>query len=173
MAVDAISKERLIQELRASGGELLAKLREVPAEEFEKGCYENGWNGRQVLAHVAGIEWTYPRLLDTARNAGEPPKSEEKPKETQAKPAQGGIGSYNDRTVERYKDTPVSELLDIFEENRKTTIAAVEAADEDLLAVPVRSAGGIPGPVGTVLNYVAVLHVRGHMNDILQAAGRM
>ncbi len=167
---DAITKARLIEELRSSGQEVAQKLRALPPESFERGCYENGWNGRQVLAHVAGIEWTYPRLLDVARNAGQQPGGKEKPKDTAAKPAQGGIGSYNDRTVARYADTPVAELLDIFEENRQSTISAVEAADDELLQVPVRSAGGIPGPVATVLNYVAVLHVRGHVNDIVQAA---
>jgi len=172
MAIDAITKARLIEGLRSGGEELLQGLRSLPAVEFEKGCYENGWNARQVLAHIAGIEWTYPRLLDVARNAGEPPKREEKPKEPATKTAQGGINSYNDRTVERYADTSVAELLDVFEQNRKTTIAAVETADEDLLQVPVRSAGGIPGPVATVLNYVAVIHVRGHLNDILQSAGQ-
>lgn len=169
---DFVTKAELLEKLRKAETEIPEKLASLPAEAFEDGCYENGWNGRQVLAHIAGIEWTYPRLLEVAWNAGQPKPKEDKPKETAAKPAQGGINSYNDRTVERYKDNTAAELLDIFKTNRANTIAAIEAEEEQLFAVPVRSAGGIPGPLGTVLNYVAVVHVEGHVNDILAASSR-
>lgn len=164
-----MTKDRLLEALRECGEEALGKLRNIPPEKYEKGAYENGWNGRQVLAHITGIEWTYPKLLDVARGADKP-KESEKPKEPAHKPAQGGIGSYNDRTVERYKDNSVAELLDMFEANRATTIKAVEEADAELFAVPVKTAGGINAPLGNALNYVAVLHVRGHVDDIVNAA---
>ncbi len=54
------SKDELLQILRSNGAEVVAKLRGLPPEAFEQGRYENGWNGRQILAHVASIEWTYP-----------------------------------------------------------------------------------------------------------------
>jgi hypothetical protein len=173
MTQDTMTRDRLLDELRNSGREAIERLRALPADGFEKGAYENGWNARQVLAHITGIEWTYPKLIGLAeetRNTKQTPA--EKPPEKPNRPAQGGINSYNDRTVERYAGTSIAELLDTFEANRKATIAAVEAADEDLFQVPIRSAGGIPGPLGMVLNYVAVLHVRGHVEDIVQAAGR-
>ncbi len=62
-----LSKAELLDALRTSGQEAAAKLQELPAETFEEGRSENGWNGRQILAHIASIEWTYPRLLDVAR----------------------------------------------------------------------------------------------------------
>jgi hypothetical protein len=169
MAQDGVSKAALLEGLRSGRDNLLSSLRSIPDEEFEKGLYENGWNARQILAHVAGIEWSYSRLIDVARG-DEPPKTlkSSEPAE-RTKVAQGGINSYNDRTVERYAGTSVKELLDIFEENRAKTIAAIDAADDDLFRVHVRSAGGIPGPLGTVLNYVAVIHVAGHVNDIVSA----
>jgi hypothetical protein len=64
----------------------------------------------------------------------------------------------------------VAELLDIFKTNREKTIAAIEAADDALFATPVKSAGGVRGPLGTVLNFVAVMHVRMHIDDVLKAA---
>jgi len=172
MAQDGVSRDVLLQGLKAGRDNLLNSLRPLPEADFEKGAYENGWNGRQVLAHVAGIEWSYPRLIGIAEDQKNGKQAEEKPPEKPNRAAQGGIGSYNDRTVERYASTSVSELIDIFEENRARTIAAVEAADEGLFSVPVRSAGGIPGPLGTVLNFVAVMHVDGHVKDIVEAAGR-
>ena len=141
MATEAVTKAALLEGLRSGRDNLLTSLRGIRDEEFEKGLYENGWNGRQILAHVAGIEWSYPRLIDVARG-DEPPKKERASEPAErSKVAQGGINSYNDRTVERYAGTSV------------------------------RSAGGIPGPLGTVLNYVAVVHVAGHVNDIVAAKG--
>ena len=166
---DGVTKDALLEGLNSGRDKLLGSLKQIPPENFERGAYENGWNGRQVLAHIAGIEWTYPKLIGIAREtaSGEQP---EKPPEKPNKGAQGGIGSYNDRTVERYADSTVAELISTFEENRARTITAVEEADADLFQVQVRSAGGIPGPLGTVLNFVAVMHVDSHVNDIVAAA---
>jgi hypothetical protein len=165
---DGVTKQQLLDALRNGESYALGKLGAIPAAKFEDGCYENGWNGRQVLAHIASIEWTYPRLLDVAREGDKP---REKASDPPQRTASGGIGSYNDRQVARYADTPVAELLELFQTNRATTIAAIEAAEDDLFQKQVKSAGGIPGPLGTVLNYVAVLHVQTHVDDIVKAAG--
>jgi hypothetical protein len=60
-------------------------------------------------------------------------------------------------------------LLTEFETNRAATIAAVEAAGEELMNVTIRSAGGVTGPLAGVINAVAVLHVIAHTNDIAGA----
>ncbi|MCH7810760.1 MAG: maleylpyruvate isomerase N-terminal domain-containing protein [Chloroflexi bacterium] len=165
----AVSKSQLLANLRSSGEELLSKLEGLPAGALEAGCYENGWNGRQVLAHIAAIEWTYPRLIDIARNG--PPEKKPGAGAT-SKPAKGGINSYNDRQIERYADATAAELLDVFRKNRETTISAIEATEDELFATEVKSAGGVKGPLGTVLNFVAVMHVNVHVNDVLDSAAR-
>ena len=162
-----VSKSQLLANLRSSGEELLSKLEGLPEGALDAGCYENGWNGRQVLAHIAAIEWTYPRLIDLARNG----PREKKPKATAtSKPAKGGINSYNDRQIERYADATTAELLDVFRKNRETTISTIEATEDELFATEVKSAGGIKGPLAMVLNLVAVLHVNSHVNDVLDSA---
>src|SRR5260370_38212803 len=65
------SKAELLARLTASRDHVLATVRALPAESLERGRYENGWNGRQILAHGASIEWTYPRLIDIVRGTGE------------------------------------------------------------------------------------------------------
>ncbi len=149
--------------LREGGEEALQRLRAMPSEAFEQGRYENGWNARQILAHIASIEWTYPRLLEVARGGSEPTP---RPKTEAPAAPSAPIMSYNDRQVEKRADVTIEELLAEFEANRASTVAAVEAADEALFSVPVRSAGGAQGPLSSVLNYVAVLHVAQHVNDI-------
>ena len=66
-------------------------------------------------------------------------------------------------------EASVAELLAEFEQNRAATIAAVQTVDETLLSKEIRSAGGITGPLASVINAIAVLHVIGHVNDIVGA----
>lgn len=173
------TKAELLEALRTSGRQAIQKLRALPPEEFEKGRYESGWNGRQILAHIASIEWTYPRLLDIAREAPPGAKAPEGPvrrtepaeaRDVPTRPAQGGILSYNDRQVDKRAGATVEELLMEFETNRAATIVAVESADEALFQKQIRSAGGITGALSGVINAVAVLHVIAHTNDIVGAS---
>lgn len=170
------SKTELIEALRSSEQRLLDKLQPLSEADFEEGRYENGWNARQILAHVAAIEWTYPRLIEIARQASaptDPPQSKAQP---QAPPkadnlptrtAQGGILSYNDRQVDKRAGASVADLLAEFRKNRAATIAAVEEAEESLFTTPIKSAGGVTGALASVFQGVAVLHVIGHTNDIV------
>ncbi len=168
-----LTKAELLEELRSSQQDLLDRLGALPEDQFEQGRCEGGWNARQILAHVASIEWTYPRLIDVARQ-GSPDQAsggsgrapEGSPKPMQARTARGGIGSYNERQVEKRAQASVAELLAEFQKNRAATIEAVEKVDDALLQVHIRSAGGIPGPLARVIYFVAVLHVMGHANDI-------
>ncbi|MCH8949014.1 MAG: DinB family protein [Chloroflexi bacterium] len=177
------SKAELLDALRSGEQEALAELGALSEEAFEIGRYESGWNGRQILAHFASIEWTYPRLLDVAKQAAveseSPPASDSAidagadaaASQPEAKrPAgrmQGGIDGYNQRQVDKRAQASVAELLEEFKRNRAATIAAVESADESLLLTPITSAGGISGALTQVIMAVAVLHVRGHVNDIV------
>jgi DinB superfamily len=165
-----MSKRELLEALRASRDEVLALVRGMPPAGLETGRYESGWNGRQILAHIASIEWTYPRLIDIARDpaastsgaseaAGDPP----------TRSMRGGNDAYNERQVAKRAHLSAAELLAEFERNRAATIAAVEAADEALFSRTIRSAGGVVGPLATVFHQVAVVHVLGHAHDL---AGR-
>jgi uncharacterized protein (TIGR03083 family) len=164
-----LSKRDLLEALRASRDEVVQIVRAIPPDRLEEGRYENGWNGRQILAHVASIEWTYPRLLDIAREATDaPPATGELPTRTM----RGGNDAYNERQVARRAQRSAAELLAEFEDNRAATIRAVEAADEALFARRIRSAGGVVGPLATVFYQVAVAHVLGHARDIAEARPR-
>ncbi len=167
------TKTELLAALRSSAREVQAKLGERPAETFEEGRYENGWSGRQIFAHVASIEWTYPRLIDIAKQAAAPSPEKpgrDEPEQSDQPPTRtmrGGVDDYNQRQVEKRAQASVAELLAEFKKNRTATIAAVEQLDEALLATPIRSAGGISGTLGSVIQMVAVAHVLGHVSDIV------
>jgi hypothetical protein len=154
------SKSELLEALRRSGDEVVRIVGGVPAERLEEGRYENGWNGRQILAHIASIEWTYPRLIEVARSPT--PPADEAP----TRAMRGGNDAYNDRQVAKRAHLSAAELLDEFQKNRATTIQAVEATDEELFTRRIRSAGGVVGSLAEVFYQVAVLHVLGHARDI-------
>ncbi len=168
----APTKSELVANLESSRDEFLSMLRPIAADEFEQGRYESGWNGREILAHVAAIEWTYPRLLEVARQA-QGASAGEQSASLPTRAAQGGIDEYNRRQVEKRAGVPVAELLSEFERNRAQTIAAVSGADEALLAVPIRSAGGVSGPLGNVFQGVAVRHILQHARDIMRIPGQV
>ena len=166
------TKTELLDKLRTSRDEVVSKLRSIPAESYEQGRYESGWNGRQILAHIAAIEWSYPRLIDIAREAQSPKPeatADEKSTEPAHRPARGGINDYNERQVEKRAQMSVEELIAEFEQNRATTIAAFEQADDSLLSQPIKSAGGITGPLADVVSMIAIMHVDQHARDIAGA----
>lgn len=173
----ALSKDELLGALRASRDEVLAIVRRMPPARLEEGRYEGGWNGREILAHLASIEWTYPKLLDIAREATPAPGGAAPgasgtalaPAPPPTRSMRGGNDDYNARQVAKRANLSVADLLAEFEANRAATIAAVEAAPAPLFERHIRSAGGVTGSLATVVYQVAVLHVLGHARDI---AGR-
>src|SRR5437899_12983226 len=128
MALVSIAKEQLLDNMRASGRELVAAVREVPAERWPEGCYEEGWTAKDILAHLASIEWTFPKILLLA----EQPAPEARDGE---KAFRDGLGGYNQRQVAKRADATVEELVEEFERNRAATVAAVAQADDALLRV--------------------------------------
>ena len=165
-ASPATSRAELLEALRAGRDEVVAIVRAMSPDQLEEGRYENGWNGRQILAHLASIEWTYPRLIDIARDAPMPAAAAPTTGEPPTRAMRGGNDAYNERQVARRAHLSVAELLSEFERNRAATIAAVEAADEALFARRIRSAGGVTGPLAAVFYQVAVAHVLGHARDL-------
>ncbi len=161
-----VTRAELIESLITDGAHLEAAIAELPARAFERGVYEQGWNARQLLAHLAAIEWTYPRLIERAEQRASGADV----------PQGGGTGfnmdAYNARQVERRADQPIEQLLTEFRRNRAATIDAVRAADAVLLGQPTKSAGGVEGTLLEVLASVAVGHVREHVDDLLRGARR-
>ena len=163
------SKTELLEALRASRDEVVRIVRALPPARLEEGRYENGWNGRQILAHLASIEWTYPRLIDIAREAppmDTRPTTAQSPAELPTRTMRGGNDAYNERQVAKRAHLSAGDMLAEFERNRAATIHAVETAEDELFARHIRSAGGRTGPLAAVFYEVAVLHILGHARDI-------
>ncbi|HET7737888.1 MAG TPA: hypothetical protein VFK32_04875, partial [Tepidiformaceae bacterium] len=152
------TKAEVLAALLANRDDVLSKLRAASAAGLEAGRYENGWNGREILAHVASIEWTYRNLVEIARQArnADPAVARAEGSGLPTREMRGGNDAYNARQVERRAGATVPELIDEWERNREMTLAAAEGADEALFAVEIRSAGGVPGALGDVLLAVTI-----------------
>ena len=160
------SKAELLQALQTSRDDVVAMVRGMVPERLEEGRYENGWNGRQILAHIASIEWSYPRLIEIARSGSDGDAASPTTEGLPTRAMRGGNDAYNDRQVAKRAHLSVAELLAEFEDNRAATIRAVEGADEALFARRIRSAGGVTGALATVFYQVAVVHVLDHARDV-------
>ena len=149
------TKAELLAALEASRDEIVGGLDGL---DLSSGVYEGGWNGQQLLAHIASMEWTYPRVLEL------PEATEEEaaqPRDTSVR-----VDDYNRRQVEKRENASVDELVEEFVRNRARTIDAVAAYPEEAFGRRVRSAGGTVGPLVDVMWFVAVDHVRGHLADL-------
>ena len=134
----------------------------IGADDLERGVYENGWSARQLLAHLAAIEWTYPRLIEQARSPAEA-------RPTSSASRSFDMDAYNHRQVSNRADATIPELLEEFARNRQSTITAIADAEQELLNQPTRSAGGAQGTLLEVLTNVTLEHVRTHLSDLESA----
>jgi uncharacterized protein (TIGR03083 family) len=157
---EGLSPEGLEAALEESRDAFLATASRVTPGRWSGTAFENGWTARELLAHVASIEWTYPALIRLAEQAPERGPAGAGP----------GIDEYNRRQVGKRRDAQVPELLDEFARNRARTIEAVRAvAERGLWDAHVRSAAGHEGPLLAVMWRVAVEHVGDHTRDLLRA----
>ena len=157
---EIVTREELLAALREDAGRLPEVVGAIGEADLARGVYENGWSARELLAHLAAIEWTYPRLIERAAAAGGSDGSS------------GGafdMDAYNARQVAKRAEASVGELLAEFGRNRAATIEAVANADAVLLERATRSAGGVEGTLLEVLIGVTVGHVREHMADLAGA----
>ncbi|HZQ38176.1 MAG TPA: DinB family protein [Dehalococcoidia bacterium] len=158
-----MNRDELIEQLRESGVAGLAAMLTVPESALETPGYENGWTVRQIMAHVASMEFTYRRLPDLARGPRDA--------HTTASGETFDMNGYNARQVERRAGRTQGELVEEFLNGRAALIALAGELDEALLSVPVRSAGGITGTLAEVMAGTAAAHVRTHSGDFARAAG--
>ena len=149
------TKTELLAALEATCDEVVSGLDGL---DLSTGVYEGGWNGHQLLAHLASMEWTYVRLLELPAATDE---EAARPRDTSVT-----VDDYNRKQVARREGDSTEDLIAEFARNRAQTIAAVSAHPDEAFERRVRSAGGTVGTLADVVWFVAVDHVRGHLADL-------
>ncbi len=153
----------MLAELRWSSAQLADLVRSLPPEEMEWQLGRNGWKGRQILAHIASMERTYPLVIELARSGDR--------RIAVRVAAQFNVDPFNELQVAKRADRPISDLVAEFQQNRLNTIAAVESCEIELMEAHVDWAGGVSGALSEVLLHLAVEQVAENLAEIMGRGG--
>ena len=152
------TKDDIVRTLRESQQEIERAASSLPETAWSKGVYEAGWNARQLLCHLAaGASLASVQItVAKARSPGPGPSFDQ--------------DAFNAIEVAARQEMPVSDLLNELHSNFEQSIAAVEAATDDLLAASVQLPDGPQGALGDVILQAVREHTAMHLNDLRTAA---
>ena len=115
--------EKTAKRLEREGEKTARFFSELPVDIWEKIAYTDGaaWQVQQVLAHIVETESALPRLFKHIVDGGS------------GVPQDFDLDEYNEQTVRPLEQTAPEQLLTLFSERRKQTVAFVRGlTDEDL-----------------------------------------
>ena len=145
--------------------DLQAKIEEtvasMPEEDWSKGVYENGWNARQLLSHIASTSGTAGFILGMARAS--------------SAPTLGGSydeDAFNAEQVSARAGKSVADILAEMKGNFERGVAAVRDAPDELITKQFRAPWEVEGEVGDVIVMSLEGHLGIHLADLRSAAGR-
>ena len=151
------AKESIIEGTRQRQDEPEGGAAAMPEDAGEEGVYENGWNAKQILCHVA-LAANVPAFLIAAANAPEPAK------------LPGGadnIDDFNESQVAMRMEKPVAEIVKELNTTYEQAINVVQATPDELLAKQIRTPWQTEGELGAlILDEDIRAHVMVHLADI-------
>ncbi|MCH7953448.1 MAG: DinB family protein [Chloroflexi bacterium] len=151
------SKDSIIEGIRQVQAEAERIASAMPEDGWEEGVYENGWNARQILCHVA-LSANVPAFLIAAANSPEPAKM----------PGGGGnMDDYMDSQVAMRMEKPVAEIVKEINTTYEQAINVVQATPDEFLAKQIRTPWQTEGELGAlILDEDIRAHVMVHLADI-------
>jgi hypothetical protein len=151
-------KDDVIGAIREAQREVERLVPSVPESAWSSQAYEQGWNGKQLLCHLASTSGIARFLIGMAQA-----------------PGSGGMGtdfdidSFNAQQVAARQDKPVDEVLEEVCVNCGRDIESVENAPDDLLAQHFRAPWGTEGSLGDVIVGSIDEHFMTHVRDLAKA----
>ena len=153
-------KEDVIAAIRNAEAEVERLVESAPEPAWSKGAYEQGWNAKQLLCHIASTSGVAGFLIAMAQaSAGGGPG------------ADFDVDSWNAQAVAERQDKAVEEIMEEARTNFRRDIAGVEAAPGDLLSRNFRAPWGSEGPLGDVIVASVQEHLMVHARDLARALG--
>ena len=155
------TKSGIIEGIRQVQAEAMRVASAMPDDAWDKGVYENGWNAKQILCHVA-LSANVPAFLIAAANSPEPA---EMPGDA------GDIDDFNASQVAMRMEKPVSEILEEINRTYEMAVNVVQATPDELLAKQIRTPWQTEGELGAlILDEDIRDHVLVHLADISGAS---
>ncbi len=153
----AANKNDLINGIRRSLRDIEEVASELPDAAWMTGVYEQGWNARQLLCHLAAGARFAATMIGAAQAS--------------TRPDLGTFDqdAFNAAQVEARKDKTVAELIDEARTKSEEAIQAVEAAPAEVIAGNFRAMWGAEGPLADVIMEAIEDHTGTHLAELRSA----
>jgi hypothetical protein len=151
-------KRDVIGAIRSAQQEVEGLVSSTPESAWSKQAYEQGWNARQLLCHIASTSRIAGFLISMAKA-----------------PGSGGMGAdfdidaFNAQQVAARQDKPIAEVLEEVRGNCQRDIESVENTPDDLLAQHFRAPWDMEGPLGDVIVGSVEGHFMMHVRELAKA----
>ncbi len=152
------TKSNVIGTIRDAQREVESLVSSTPEAVWSKQGYEQGWNAKQILCHIASTSGTAGFLMGMAKA-----------------PGAGGMGAdfdidaFNAQQVVARQDKPVVEILEELRGNCQRDIERVQNAPDDLMAQHLRAPWGTEGPLADVIVGSIEGHFMMHVRELAKA----
>ena len=155
----AASRDDIVRAIREAQKQIEGVASSLPEAAWSKGVYEQGWNAKQLLSHLAaGASLASVQIAIAKARLPGPRSSFDQ-------------DAFNAVEVAARQEMPVAELLNELRNNFAQSIVAVEAAPDEILAQPSQLPDGPNGPLGDVILEAVREHTAMHLRDLHSAMG--
>jgi uncharacterized damage-inducible protein DinB len=151
-------KRDVIDAIRSAQQEVERLVSSTPESAWSKQAYEQGWNAKQLLSHIASTSRIAGFLISMAKA-----------------PGSGGMGAdfdidaFNAQQVAARQEKPVMEVLEEVRGNCQRDIESVQDAPDDLLAQHFRAPWDMEGSLGDVIVGSIEGHFMVHVRELAKA----
>lgn len=153
------TKEDVLAAMDAFSAEVEA-LASLPEEEWETGVYENSWNAKQLLCHIASTAGIAGFVLTLART-----------------PVTAGMGggagfdndAFNAQQVQARQGKPLANIFNEIRDTMNRDRQVAQAAPDQLLGSMFRAPWGTEGTVAEVIADSFKEHLGTHVAEIKAA----
>ncbi len=154
------SKTDIVEVIRNTQEEVEKLVSSAAESAWSKPVYEQGWNAKQLLCHIASTSGAARFLIGMAKA-----------------PGSGGMGAdfdidaFNAQQVAARKAKPITEVLEEVRGNCQRDIESIKNTADDLLAQHFRAPWGVEGPLADVIVISIEGHLMMHVRDLAKAVG--
>jgi len=152
------SREAVIACLNDVREQITAAVAAMPESGWDASVYENGWNQRQLLYHIASTSGVASFVLAMSKL----------PKQVGGEPFDND--AFNRDQVALREGRSPAEALDEIRSNIQRDIQAIEKASDDDLQRAWTAPWGMDGTVADIIVTSVDGHLGAHLNDLRDAA---
>ena len=154
------TKQQIVDAYRRAEQQAEEVVAAAPDSAWGRGAYEQGWNAKQLLCHIADSCGVARFLISYAKDPRPLPPGVE-----------FDIDKWNAQQVALREGKIISELLSELQVNIGREVEAIEATPDDLLARPTRAPWGDEGTLGDLIMGTITNHFHMHLADLRAATG--